>query len=73
MPGDWKPMSTIGAGVIEVRVHTEVEHRIVVIAKFDDAIYVLHVFEKRSRKTLQRDLNVARRRYHDVLRGRRTR
>ncbi len=73
MPGDWKPMSTVGPGVIEVRVHTEAEHRIVVIAKFDDAIYVLHVFEKRSRKTLQRDLDLARRRYHDVLQGRRTR
>ena len=72
MPRDWKPMSTVGPGVIEVRVHTTIEYRIIVIAKFEDAVYVLHVFEKRSQKTLPRDLDLARRRYHDVLRERRT-
>ncbi|TKB94115.1 MAG: type II toxin-antitoxin system RelE/ParE family toxin [Nitrospira sp.] len=62
-PFDWKPMSTIGPGVREIRVHTALEHRVCYIAKFGEAIYVLHAFEKRTRKTSQRDLDLARQRY----------
>ena len=64
---DWKPMSTIGPGVHEIRVHTALEHRIFYIAKFAEAIYVLHAFEKRTRKTPQRDLDLARQRYQALV------
>ena len=60
-------MSTIGPGVREIRVHTALEHRVCYIAKFDEAIYVLHAFEKRTRKTSQRDLDLARRRYQALV------
>ena len=50
-PRDWKPMPTVGLGVNEIRIHTGVEHRIVYIAKFQEAVYVLHAFEKRARRT----------------------
>jgi phage-related protein len=50
-PTDWKPMSSVGAGVMEIRVHTRLEHRVFYVAKFDDAVYVLHAFEKRTRAT----------------------
>ena len=60
LPDDWKPMPSIGAGVAEIRVHTEVEHRVVYLAKFEEAIYVLHAFEKRTRKTQRADLELAR-------------
>jgi len=50
-PDDWKPMQSVGPGVREVRVHTGPEHRVFYVARFDDAVYVLHAFEKRSRKT----------------------
>ena len=66
-PADWKPMPTIGPGVREIRVHTALEHRVCYIAKFEEAIYVLHVFEKRTRKTPQRDLDLARQRYQALM------
>src|SRR5262249_2031907 len=45
-PTDWKPMSSVGLGVNEIRIHTRVEHRVIYVAKFEEAIYVLHAFEK---------------------------
>ena len=60
-------MSTIGPGVREIRVHTALEHRVCYIAKFAEAIYVLHAFEKRTRKTSQRDLDLAKQRYQALL------
>jgi phage-related protein len=55
-PDDWKPISNIGAGVKELRIHTTTEHRVVYIAKFPEAVYVLHAFEKRTRRTPKRHL-----------------
>ena len=59
-PNDWKPMPSVGPGVQELRVHTEVEHRILYLAKFAEGVYVLHAFEKRTRQTPKRDLDRAR-------------
>ncbi len=70
LPRDWKPMSDIGAGVMEIRVRTAVAHRLIYVAKYPEAIYVLHAFEKRSQRTSQRDLAIARRRLAEVLRRR---
>lgn len=61
-PSDWKPMASIGPGVREIKIHTAVEHRVCNVAKFEEAIYVLHAFEKRTRKTLQHDVELARQR-----------
>ncbi len=60
-------MSTIGPGVREIRVHTSLEHRVCYIAKFEEAIYVLHAFEKRTRKTSQRDVDLAKQRYQALM------
>jgi len=60
-------MPDIGAGVVELRVHAGTEHRVFYVAKFEEAIYVLHAFEKRSRKTSLRDLEVGRTRYRQVV------
>jgi phage-related protein len=70
LPEDWKPMREIGVGVCEIRVHTAVEHRLVYVARFEEAVYVLHAFEKRSRKTSSRDIEIARRRLAEVLQRR---
>ena len=51
-PDDWKPMPTVGPGVAELRIRTGVEHRVFYVAKFAEAIYVLHAFEKRSRSSV---------------------
>ncbi len=70
-PNDWKPMTSIGSGVREIRVHTETEHRVCYVARFGEGIYVLHAFEKRSQKTPAKDLAVARGRYRELLEWRR--
>ena len=58
-PTDWKPIPSVGPGVREIRIHTDGEHRVVYVARFDEAIYVLHAFEKKTRKTRRADIDVA--------------
>ena len=57
---DWKPMSSVGPGVREIRIHTDLEHRVIYVASFREGIYVLHAFEKKSRKTLKADIELTR-------------
>jgi phage-related protein len=49
-PSDWKPMKSVGTGVYEIRLHILGEWRIIYAAKFREAIYVLHSFQKKSQK-----------------------
>lgn len=44
---DWKPIPVVGSGVIEIRVHAEGEYRVFYVAKFEDAVYVLHPLSRR--------------------------
>lgn len=60
-------MPAIGPGVREIRIHTAVEHRVCYVAKFAKTIYVLHAFEKRTRKTSQQDVELARQRYRALI------
>ena len=46
-PSDWKPISSIGSGVREIRIHTLGEWRVIYIAKLHETIYVLHAFQKK--------------------------
>ena len=70
-PNDWKPISSVGASVREIRIRTGREHRVLYIAKFPEAVYVLHAFEKRTGKTRKRDLEVARERLRTLIMRRR--
>lgn len=63
-------MTSIGLGVTEIRIHTQVEHRVFYIAKFREAIYVLHAFQKATRKTDKADIDFARRRLGQLIRER---
>lgn len=65
-PNDWKPMQTIAQGVREIRIHTKGQYRVIYIAKFTDAIYVLHAFEKKTQKTKQQDIEAAKRSFKEV-------
>jgi len=65
-------MSSMGTGVQEIRIRTGREHRIFYIAKFEEGIYVLHAFENKTHKTPKVDLDLARSRLGELLRGRRT-
>ncbi len=69
MPTDWKPMASVGPGAIEIRIRRGGQYRILLVAKFDEAVYVLHAFEKRSRKTSRGDIELGRQRYGVVSRG----
>src|SRR3984893_10418037 len=67
-PDDWKPMNTVGQGVLEIRIRDAAgAFRVLYVAKFDDAVYVLHCFQKKTQKTSKVDLNLAAQRYRDVL------
>jgi phage-related protein len=59
-------MTSIGSGVIEIRIHTDVEHRIFYVAKFEEAVYVLHAFQKKGNKTSQRDIALGRSRFSEL-------
>lgn len=68
IPDDWKPMPTIGLGVQEIRIRDAAgAFRVVYVAKFADAIYVLHCFQKKTQRTGKPDLDLAASRYRDLL------
>ena len=63
-PADFKPLSSIGPGAYEIRVRDEAgAFRVIYVAKFKHAVYVLHAFQKKTRKTPQADIELAARRY----------
>ena len=62
-------MPAIGAGVREIRIRDAVgAFRIIYVAKFADAVYVLHCFQKKTQKTSRTDLDLAESRYRDLIR-----
>jgi phage-related protein len=65
-PNDWKPMHSIGVGVREIRIHVLGEWRVVYVAKLAEAVYVLHAFQKKSRKTSKNDIELARKRLKEI-------
>jgi len=68
-PDDWKPMSTIGPGVREIRIlERSGAFRIIYVARAVDAIYVLHAFQKKTQKTRTSDVDLALERFRSVPR-----
>ena len=69
-PDNWKPMTTIGAGVREIRVHNvSGAFRVVYVALFAEGVYVLHAFQKKTQHTAPRDLSLAKSRFRELKRG----
>ena len=67
-PDDWKPMNTIGSGVREIRIRDAAgAFRVLYVAKFDDAVYVLHCFQKKTEKISKADVGIAAKRYRELL------
>lgn len=60
-------MPSIGPGVREIRIHTALEHRVCYVSKFAEAVYVLHAFQKRTRKTSRHDVELAKQRYKALV------
>ena len=66
-PSDWKPMPNVGSGVREIRVRgADRNYRAIYVTTVGDAVYVLHVFVKKSNKTRNNDLDVARKRLSEI-------
>jgi phage-related protein len=66
-PSDWKFMTVVGAGVREIRIHTENEYRVMYVAKFAEAVYVLHAFAKKTQQTSKKDIELAGQRYRELV------
>jgi phage-related protein len=64
-------MPSVGPGVVELRLHDDAEHRVFYVAKFAEAVYVLHAFEKKTQKTAQRDIDIGRDRLKELRQWRR--
>jgi len=64
-PSDFKPMPDVGAGAYEIRYRDRANgaFRVMYVAKFVNAIYVLHAFQKKTRKTAKYDIDLAVKRY----------
>ena len=67
-PKDWKPMPSIGRGVNEIRIRDQTgAFRIIYVAKFANAVYVLHCFQKKEQKTSRHDIELATKRFAELL------
>lgn len=65
-PQDWKPMSSIGKGVKELRIHCENEYRVIYLAQRPEVVYILHTFVKKTEKTNSKDLALAKKRFKEI-------
>ena len=70
-PDDWKPFDDVGAGTREIRIRdTAGIFRVMYIAKFEEAVYVLHCFQKKTQTTSKQDKAIAEARYRAVVNAR---
>ncbi|MBE2196103.1 MAG: type II toxin-antitoxin system RelE/ParE family toxin [Caldilineaceae bacterium] len=67
-PSDWKPMQNVAPGVREIRIRVLGEWRVLYVAQFAEAVYVLHAFQKKTQQTRREDIELARRRYREIER-----
>lgn len=67
-PDDWKPFNDVGAGTREIRIRErDGAFRILYVARFEEAVYVLHCFQKKTQATSKRDKDIAKARYRAVI------
>jgi phage-related protein len=70
MPKDAKPFKGIGSGVFEIALRHDTEaYRTVLAVQLGEKIYVLHAFQKKSRKgiaTPKKDVDLIKRRYAEA-------
>jgi phage-related protein len=71
-PEDWKSIETVGSGVKEIRIRFEKSYRVLYVAKFSEAVYVLHAFVKKTQKTSKKDIDLGADRYKALIKSRNT-
>ncbi|MEO9226711.1 MAG: type II toxin-antitoxin system RelE/ParE family toxin [Gemmatimonadaceae bacterium] len=70
-PANWKPFPDVGSGTREIRINDASGiYRVMYVAKFEEAIYVLHCFQKKTRITSTQDIAIAEARYRAVVNAR---
>jgi phage-related protein len=69
-PSDFKSIPTIGKGTKEIRIWTGDAYRIFYVAKFAEAIYVLHAFQKKTQQTSRQDIELGKQRYQQMMKFR---
>ena len=70
-PDDWKPFNEIGPGTKEIRLfESGGTYRVMYVAKFPEALYVLHCFQKNTQGTSRHDKAIAEARYRAVANAR---
>ena len=62
-PTNYKPLKIVGPGACEVRVQLDGAWRVIYVARFEQAVYVLHAFQKKTQRTAKSDLELAAKRY----------
>lgn len=60
-------MTSVGKGVREIRIQEQGQYRIIYIARLEGAVYVLHAFAKKTRKTRKSDIDMAKREFKALL------
>ena len=66
-PADFKPLTRVGPGAFEIRVRDDAgAFPVIYVAKFEDAVYVLHAFQKKTRRTSRADIELASARYKSI-------
>jgi len=71
LPDNWKPMNSVGKGVNEIRVRDSTgAYRVMYVATFPEAVYVLHAFQKKRQTTAKADLELVRARLQSLIRSR---
>lgn len=69
-PDDFKPIPSIGKGVEEIRIWDDSgTYRVIYTARLADAVYVLHAFQKKTQTTAKRDMDLAKTRFAELMRG----
>lgn len=69
-PDDFKPMPSLGQGVEEIRVADDSgAYRVMYVARRAEAVYVLHAFQKKTQTTARQDIETAKKRLAQLLRG----
>ena len=64
-------MTSVGSGVREIWLrHESGVFRVIYIATLREAVYVLHVFQKKAQETAKRDLSIATKRLQQISEGR---
>lgn len=70
-PDNWKPFETAGAGIREIRIReTSGIYRVMYVAGFEEAVYVLHCFKKKTQATTRQDKQITAVRYRAVVNAR---